>query len=127
MDEKRWAKMLVILAGLMSLAALEPVASVQNVYRILTNYPNPFDSRSEVTTIYYTLAEESEVKVKIYDFFGVLVREYPAVRESAGIRRTFWDGTNEAGDKVAKGGYLCVLQINGGTKVLAMRKIGVVH
>jgi flagellar hook assembly protein FlgD len=94
----------------------------------VTNYPNPFDSRSERTTILFSLAQESQVYVAIYDLLGNLVRQFPSMIEEAGTTSIVWDGTNEAREKVAKGGYLVLIVANSesGT-VQAIRKVGVLH
>jgi flagellar hook assembly protein FlgD len=95
---------------------------------ILTNYPNPFDSRTGYTTIIYNLSAESEVKLIIYDLLGDSVREFPGIKESPGLKKLIWDGTDGEGNKVGKGGYVCVLEIqNSAIKTLCTRKIGVIH
>jgi flagellar hook assembly protein FlgD len=121
-------KKALVLAAALVAVSVRPAATSQDIIRIVTNYPNPFDSRSGATTIVYDLPVESEVQITIYDLLGGTVREYPARREQAGLRQIMWDGTNESGDKVAKGGYLCVVNIAANdARVLATRKIGVVH
>ena len=128
MKLKRTVKVIILVLNLTGLAAVLPAAAALEVYKIITNYPNPFDSRQENTTILYTLGADCEVKAKIYDLFGNPVKEYPEKMETAGIKRVVWDGTDNSGSKVAKGGYVCVVEIrNGGVKVMATRKIGVVH
>jgi hypothetical protein len=94
----------------------------------VTNFPNPFDSRSERTTILFSLAQDSQVRVAIYDLLGNLVRQFPSMQESAGTTSIVWDGTNEGNEKVAKGGYLVLVVANSesGT-VQAIRKVGVLH
>jgi flagellar hook assembly protein FlgD len=94
---------------------------------IVSNYPNPFDSRSQNTTIVYNAGYNSDVTVKIYDLFGNLVREYNQVKTN-GENQIEWDGTDSDGSKVAKGGYICAIEIlNGMSKSIATRKIGVIH
>jgi len=105
-----------------------PAQVFQDRQVIVTSFPNPFDSRSGVTTVRYTLNTEAEVSVKIYDLFGNVVKEYPAARHIPGTVNLTWDGTNDAGSKVAKGGYLFVVVVTAESQqLLAVRKIGVVH
>lgn len=128
MNGKRLMVTMIAVAGLLAGVCAQPSVATQEVLRLVTNYPNPFDSRSEHTTIAYTLAADSEVTVKIYDVFGTLVREFPPIRESAGFKRLTWDGTDDANRKVAKGGYICVVAITSADiKLVGSRKIGVVH
>ena len=95
---------------------------------LVTNYPNPFDSRYEATSIVYKVETESQIKMKIYDLFGNLVREYNVGGSILGTNEIVWDGTNEAGQKVAKGGYICVLEVlNNSNRIVTTRKIGVIH
>lgn len=107
---------------------LAQVVLAEDNYRFITNYPNPFDSRLEATTIIYSITQEAEVKIKIYDLLGNLVREYPSINEKPGIKQIYWDGTNEFGEKVAKGGYICVItSCNSFDRSFSFRKIGVIH
>jgi hypothetical protein len=128
MNGKKMIGMMALATILIGYAGIAPLSPIQDVPRIVTNYPNPFDSRSGNTTILYRLFTDSAVKVKIYDLFGNMVREYPSSREDAGVYRIVWDGTNESGEKVAKGGYLCIIEVsNEAVRYVATRKIGVLH
>jgi len=122
--------LLTISLLLISWGALRAVTAqlVQPLEVSVTNYPNPFDSRSESTTILFSLAQESQVRIFIYDLLGNLVRQFPSMIEEAGTASLVWDGTNEAREKVAKGGYLVLVVANSesGT-VQAIRKVGVLH
>ncbi len=97
----------------------------------LTNYPNPFNSRAETTSIAYQLPTDLPVKIKIYDLFGFQVREFNFMPGDMGARSgnntISWDGTDESGQKVAKGGYVCLVQVQGGQPARGVRKIGVIH
>jgi hypothetical protein len=89
----------------------------------VSNYPNPFDSRKEKTTIHFTLDKTAEVSITIYSVFGRTVKSL-SVAGGAGSNEVIWDGTDESGRKVSKGLYLAVIEA-GGTKVI--QKIGVIH
>lgn len=124
---KRTVRVIILVISLTGIASAFSAAAALEVYNI-TNYPNPFNSRQENTTILYTLEMDCAVKARIYDLFGNAVKEYPEKTETAGTQRIIWDGTDDKGSKVAKGGYICVVEIiNDGLKVVATRKIGVVH
>ena len=128
MGEKKVVKMIVAVLGLLAGWAVLPSTSSEQVYGNVTNFPNPFDSREGSTTICYTLAAESEVQAKIYDLLGNLIREYPSKIEAAGIKTVVWDGTDQYGSKVSKGGYILAVEIKSGSaNMVAMRKIGVIH
>ena len=102
----------------------------------VTNYPNPFDSRKSgiegETIISYSLANDSHVSIGIYDLLGQLVRRWDfragADGGRAGNARVMWDGTNETGRKVSKGGYIAEIQVEAPqTTATVIRKIGVIH
>lgn len=115
-----------------------PAAQVlpQAVVSDLTNYPNPFDSRKTglegQTQISYSLAQDANVSVEIYGLMGHRVRQWDFAAGSQGGRQganlIAWDGTNESGRKVSKGGYLAQITIETpDSAVTAVRKIGVIH
>jgi flagellar hook assembly protein FlgD len=130
--DKKW---IVRLTGVIVIAVilLIPAISSADLFSvgsstILSNYPNPFDSRSEATTIIYSVASQANVKIRIYDIFGYIVRDYPEFQNISGLNKLIWDGTNENGQKVAKGGYICQIEISYGSKpIVITRKIGVIH
>ena len=97
----------------------------------LTNYPNPFNSRAETTSIAYQLPSDLPVRVRIYDLFGYQVKEFDFAPGEMGARlgnnTIIWDGTDESGQKVAKGGYVCQVMVEGERPVRGIRKIGVIH
>ena len=124
-------KMMMLTAGLLVSSMGAPRFTAQLTQPLVvsvTNYPNPFDSRSERTTILYSLAQDSQVRIAIYDLMGNLVRQFPSMQQDAGTSSIVWDGTNDSREKVAKGGYLVLVVANSesGT-VQVIRKVGVLH
>ena len=83
-----------------------------NTTALLANYPNPFNPE---TWIPYQLATASDVRITIYDGFGILVRQFDLGHQSAGLYQTrdraaYWDGTNALGESVASGIYFYTLK-----------------
>ena len=75
------------------------------------NYPNPFNPE---TWIPYHLADDTEVRINIYDIQGVLVRQFNLGYQKAGYytdrrKAAYWDGRNEIGESVASGVYFYTL------------------
>jgi hypothetical protein len=68
------------------------------------NYPNPFQND---TTISFTLTQQSQVTIRIFDFSGRLVRTLKDNElTEAGPQKIAWDGKSENGDDLARGVYL---------------------
>ena len=79
--------------------------------KLLTNYPNPFNPE---TWIPYQLAEDADVRVKIYDISGHLVRTIKVGHKPVGYyltreRAVYWDGRNEGGESISSGVYFYTL------------------
>ncbi len=66
------------------------------------NYPNPF---SGATVITYRLLAPSEVQLTIFDVLGREVKKIYLGAKAAGAHQLFWDGENDAGERVAAGVY----------------------
>ena len=92
---------------------------------LLQNYPNPFNPE---TWIPYQLRQPAQVMIRIYDGKGGLVRTLSLEQREAGFylgrtRAAYWDGHNDAGEKVASGIYF--YQIKAGN-FFAVRKMVIV-
>ena len=82
---------------------------------LLQNFPNPFNPE---TWIPYTLADDADVSVRIYDVTGKLVRNLDVGHQQAGryISRdtaAYWDGTDQLGESVSSGVYFYTLKADG--------------
>ena len=128
--------MLPGMRALPSGTGLSPEAIPQPLISDVINAPNPFDSRKGgldgQTQIAYRLDKNVPITVTIYDLFGVRVRRWQfAAGQNGGregVNNFWWDGTNEAGRKVSKGGYLAQIEIElPGAVASVIRKIGVIH
>ncbi|UPT74474.1 MAG: hypothetical protein M0D55_01665 [Elusimicrobiota bacterium] len=118
------------------LAASAGTGVSASILSAVSNYPNPFDSRKggEMgrTKITYTLNADSDVTITIYDALGYLVKTITCGPGSEGGKTGAnfvpWDGRNDAGVFVSKGGYTARIKAKapGGTAT-AIRKIGVIH
>jgi hypothetical protein len=66
------------------------------------NVPNPFNP---VTTIHYTIVENSHVRLNIYDVAGRLVRTLVNETQRPDYYEVTWNGVNDSGQMVATGIY----------------------
>lgn len=71
------------------------------------NYPNPFNP---MTVINYRLPMSNFVELSIYNLRGQLVRTLVKGQMVSGDHSVVWDATDDAGARVASGGYLAVLR-----------------
>jgi hypothetical protein len=109
------------------------------VISAVSNYPNPVDTRkggmNGRTFITYLLASDAQVDITIYDLLGYRVIGWSFPAGSLGgqqgpnaVPPGGWDGTNESGQKVSKGGYLAQIKVGGAAgSTTVIRKIGVIH
>jgi hypothetical protein len=108
----------------------------KEVIQEYTSYPNPVDLRKGgkegKVTISYTLNDDAEVTITIYDLLGYVVKEFSFSRGSPGGKMgpnlLEWDGKNGLGSTVSKGGYLVRIKASSprGSKTV-VRKIGIIH
>ena len=93
------------------LAALTHTEPPPKETALLANYPNPFNPE---TWMPYQLAEPAEVTFTIYAIDGKVVRTLAFGHQPAGFyqsrsRAAYWDGRNNAGERVASGVYFYTL------------------
>ena len=85
-----------------SIALRSTAAPVITGYTLHQNAPNPFSQSG--TTIRFSIPEQEEVIISIYNSLGQLVRTYRNTY-AAGEHEIFWDGKNSKGHTLSKGTY----------------------
>ncbi len=74
------------------------------------NWPNPFDPQTGPTNIGFSLEEAADVTLRIYTLQGDLVHEESRRVDAAGNQVWTWNGSNDAGRRVAPGGYIAQIR-----------------
>jgi len=67
----------------------EPLIPKQ--FKLENNFPNPFNP---TTTIEYSIPEDSDVTISIYDLNGQLIQSLVDDNKTAGVHKTIWNATN---------------------------------
>ncbi len=99
---------------------VEEVSSDQSAvtsYQLEQNYPNPFNPE---TSIRFALPEAGSVTLTVYTLNGQVVKRLVEEEMNAGRYVIVWNGTNEAGERMASGIYLYVIHAGAFT---AQRKL----
>lgn len=115
-----------------------PIDILPNAFNILTwatlsravNSPNPFDPRTESTTIVYQLAQDADVTLAIISTTANLLwkRNYAAGSNGgrAGDNSIVWDGIDDFRVRASNGVYLLRVMERSTGKILARGKIAVI-
>jgi DNA-binding transcriptional regulator YhcF (GntR family) len=82
------------------------------------SYPNPFNPETEIS---YTLTENSNVSVTIFNIQGQKVKRLVNEYQPAGTRKVVWDGRDENGEGVASGIYF--YRIEAGSHTVTNRMV----
>ncbi|HEX9972980.1 MAG TPA: DUF4962 domain-containing protein [bacterium] len=82
------------------------VSQLPESFYLCQNYPNPFNP---ITTIQYWLPITEKVHLRIYNLLGQQIRTLVSGVQNAGSYKIEWDGSNETGQPMASGIYLCQL------------------
>ncbi|MDD2331875.1 MAG: FlgD immunoglobulin-like domain containing protein, partial [Candidatus Cloacimonetes bacterium] len=93
-----------------AVAVTEQLAQSPVISALYPNYPNPFNPS---TSIKYSIAKASNVKLEIFNLKGQKVKTLVNENLPRGNFETSWDGTDQAGRKAASGIYLYRLQSDG--------------
>lgn len=84
-------------------------------------YPNPFSSSTDIN---YNMKNGGNVALTVYNVAGQKIRELVNSYRPAGYHTITWDGTNDNGQRVSKGVYLCSFSssgINQCTRLIILR------
>ncbi len=83
--------------------------NVLSSFALYQNYPNPFNPS---TTIQYSIPQNGEVTINIFDIQGRLIRSFPNGVKQSGNHSLVWDSRNNSGNTVASGTYFCQVLFN---------------
>ncbi|NOY60090.1 MAG: T9SS type A sorting domain-containing protein [Calditrichaeota bacterium] len=72
-------------------------------YDLEQNFPNPFNASTQIA---YTLPNETDTYIAIFNSNGQLVREFRFDNQSAGRHTFTWDGNDTTGKTLASGIYV---------------------
>ena len=72
-------------------------------YTLHNNYPNPFNSSTEIP---YEILNEDYISLKIYDLSGVIIKVLVNEYKSVGNHVANWHGKNQKGISVSAGVYI---------------------
>lgn len=75
------------------------------------NTPNPFNAQTQIRFVIPAGWQGQTVTVRVFDLRGRLIKVLYSGPAVPGEHCLVWDGTDEQGQQVASGVYLCVLQI----------------
>ncbi len=97
--------------------SVDKFAEIPNSFALNNNYPNPFNP---TTTISFSIAENSDVKLDIYNSVGQLVTSLVNQNYAPGRYTSLWNGKNDFGTKVNSGIYFYRLTTNNFTQTKRM-------
>ena len=75
-------------------------------FNLEPNYPNPFNP---YTTIRYSLAAPTEVRLSIYNSLGQRIKTLVQAHQPVGVQTVAWDGTDQDQRPAGTGTYICEL------------------
>ena len=86
-------------------------------FSLKQNFPNPFNP---MTTISYSLPEQSTISLTVYDVRGQEITTLQNEVKPPGNYKAQWDGTNQSGGSVSTGVYFCRLQSGSFSQTIKM-------
>lgn len=96
----------------------QPENGPPTVTDLVAIVPNPFNPS---TTIHYSVASASDVRIVVYDVGGRLVRELVNRSEQPGTHSIMWQGIDSGGARVASGIYF--VKLSAGTINRTMKMV----
>jgi eukaryotic-like serine/threonine-protein kinase len=92
---------------------------ITNSLNTLFAYPNPF---TDFSVIEYALKTNSRVEAAIFSINGQTIKTLYNSNQVAGNQKIIWDGTNNSGQKVMPGMYICIIRENNNCSRLVVVK-----
>ncbi|MCK5617254.1 T9SS type A sorting domain-containing protein, partial [Candidatus Pacearchaeota archaeon] len=95
----------------------QDVAKMPQAFSLSQNYPNPFNPK---TTIDFSLPQNTNISITIFDILGNQVKTLAKSMIQAGDHSIVWDGTNENNQSVPTGVYFCQMTGNNYKQTIKM-------
>ncbi|MBN1560893.1 T9SS type A sorting domain-containing protein, partial [candidate division KSB1 bacterium] len=83
-----------------------PLAGGVREYELHQAFPNPFNM---ITSIRFTLAQEADVRMDVYNMAGQKVRTLATGAHLPGTHTVRWNGEDDRGHAAPSGVYVCRL------------------
>lgn len=93
------------------------VREIPTEFALSQNFPNPFNP---TTSIKYSIAQNANVQLVVYNMLGQVVKTLVNGEQEAGYYTIQWNGTNDFGGKVASGIYIYRIVAGDFTKTIKM-------
>jgi hypothetical protein len=84
-----------------------PGAELPLHFSLDQNFPNPFNP---LTSLRYAIPESAIVKIIVYDVLGNIIKNILNKEQSPGFKTVQWDATNNQGEPVSAGLYICSIE-----------------
>lgn len=94
--------------------------SVPREFQLLQNFPNPFNSQTQIR---FYIPNSSETSLQIFNIQGQSVRKLVAKTLEPGWHNIAWDGKSDFGSAVSSGVYLCRMQAKDFNKSIILELI----
>jgi flagellar hook assembly protein FlgD len=94
-----------------------PDGSLPEIFRLLGNYPNPFNPATEIT---FAAPRSGYVRLEVYNIIGQKVKTLLDETITAGLKAAIWDGTTDSGKLATSGIYYYRLVTDDGIDVRKM-------
>lgn len=95
-------------------------AVARSGFSLQTVHPSPFRDQ---TSLSFALGRSANVRIRVYDVTGRLVRSLIDTELSPGLHENRWDGKDGTGAQVAPGTYFVRLQAGGETAVRRVTRV----
>ena len=97
-----------------------PLNTIENVNFLDNIWGNPMRTGGSAV-VSFSLAKKDRVEIKVYDVTGRQVRTLADRTFEAGPQQVRWDGTNDQGQRVARGVYFTQVKFVGSRFVEAKK------
>jgi hypothetical protein len=87
-------------------------------------FPNPFD---QSTMINYSIPEQCDISLKIYDINGRLIKVLHEGKQPGGKYSVIWDGQDDSGNQISAGMYFIKLNSSGFNQSMKLCKLMVIQ